>query len=159
MMNELICCFTGHRRIEAKHSLTLVSSLKNVLRQKYRQGFRIFRAGGALGFDTVAALSVLELRGELPEIKLHLILPCKDQDAKWGFYDKKVYRSILNEADAVVYAEESYLPGCMHKRNRMLVNGAQCCIAYYNGSESGKSGTEYTYRYAMSKNIELINLI
>ena len=157
-MDDMICCFTGHRKIEKRHSLFLVSSLKRVLRRKYEQGFRIFRAGGALGFDTVAALSVLELRRELPEIKLHLILPCKDQDAKWGEYDRRVYRSILAAADSVTYAEEYYIVGCMHKRNRMLVDGSQCCIAYYNGNRSEKSGTEYTFRYAQGKNVEIINV-
>ena len=157
-MNELICCFTGHRRIERRHSLFIVPSIKKVLRKKYQQGFRIFRAGGALGFDTAAALSVLELRGELPDIKLHLILPCRDQDSRWNEYDKRVYRSILHAADEIVYAEEYYVSGCMHKRNRMLVDGSQCCIAYYDGAESGKSGTEYTYKYALQKNLELINL-
>lgn len=157
-MNDLICCFTGHRKIERRHSLFIVPSLKRVLRKKYQQGFRIFRAGGALGFDTAAALSVLELQRELPDIKLHLILPCKDQDSRWNEYDRKVYRSILSAADRITYAEEFYLPGCMHKRNRMLVDGAQCCIAYYNGLQTGKSGTEYTCGYALQKNVELINL-
>ena len=157
-MNGKICCFTGHRRIEKRHSLFLVSTLKRVLRKKYEQGFRIFRAGGALGFDTVAALSVLELRSELPDIELHLLLPCRDQDARWGEYDKRVYRSIVSLADKVTYAEEFYVVGCMHKRNRMLVDGSQCCIAYYDGVGNEKSGTEYTYRYASGKNIEIINV-
>ena len=152
------CSFTGHRKIERRHSLFLVPSVKNVVRKKYRQGFRVFRAGGALGFDTVAALAVLELRRELPEIKLHLILPCKDQDARWGDYDRRVYRSILKSADSVVYADEAYVSGCMHKRNRMLVDGSACCVAYYNGDDNGGSGTAYTFKYAMKKEIELIYL-
>lgn len=158
LMEGLICCFTGHRKIEKRHSLFLVPSLKKIIRQKYAAGFRIFRAGGALGFDTVAALSVLELRRELPEIKLHLILPCRDQDARWGEYDRKVYRYILSEADSVVYAEKFYVSGCMHKRNRMLVEGARCCIAYFNEDKVEKSGTEYTFRYAQSKDLEMINV-
>lgn len=157
-MDELICCFSGHRRISGRHSLFLVSSLKKVIKNKYKQGYRIFRAGGALGFDTVAALSVLELRRELPDIKLHLVLPCKNQTAKWNGYEERIYYSILDQADSVVYAEELYTAGCMHKRNRMLVDGAQCCIAYYDVRKSEKSGTEYTCNYALSRNVEVINL-
>ena len=32
------------------------------------QGYRYFGAGGALGFDTLAAQTVLELRSEYPDI-------------------------------------------------------------------------------------------
>ena len=131
------------------------ASLKRLLAQKYDEGYRIFRAGGAMGFDTAAALSVLELRQLHPDVKLELILPCKDQTAKWRERDVKIYESILARSDSVIYAEEYYVSGCMHKRNRMLVNGAACCIAYYNG---GSGGTAYTYNYAKQMGIEVINI-
>ena len=155
-MNEKICCFTGHRVIERKHLGRLQKKLYKLLREKYDEGFRVFRAGGALGFDTLAALSVLDLRRDFPDVKLELKLPCHDQTSMWKDADIEIYNSILSRADSVEYAEPRYTNYCMHKRNRMLVNGAHCCIAYYNGSGSG--GTRYTCNYASEHGVEIINV-
>lgn len=53
-----------------------------------------FVTGGALGFDTLAAQAVLELRQRYAHIKLQLILPCKNQTAKWRTADQIVYENI-----------------------------------------------------------------
>lgn len=155
-ISEKICCFTGHRDIEKRHAFGLHSRLMKLLRDKYRQGYRIFRAGGALGFDTLAALCVLDLKKEYPDAVLDLILPCRDQTARWKPHDVEIYESILQRADSVTYAEERYTGSCMFKRNRMLVDGSHCCIAYYSGS--GRGGTHYTWNYAQSKGVETVNV-
>ena len=154
-MNDKICCFTGHRTVDGRHLYSLPGRLSRLLEELYRRGFRVFRAGGALGFDTVAALSVLDLRRSHPDVRLELILPCRDQTAKWRPSDVEVYNAILSRADSVTYAEETYNPYCMHKRNRMLVDGSHCCIAYYNG---GSGGTRYTYEYAHHCGVKVINV-
>ena len=41
------------------------------------------------------------------------------------------------------------------KRNRMLVDGADYCVAFLAKNEGG---TAYTCKYALSKGVELINL-
>lgn len=79
----LTVCFTGHRHMEREEALRLPALLDSVIRELYNRGARIFRAGGAQGFDTVAALKVLELREQLPGLRLELILPCRDQTAGW----------------------------------------------------------------------------
>jgi len=155
-MQGKVCCFTGHRTIERRHLSRLPSRLSELLLKKYGEGFRVFRAGGALGFDTLAALSVLDLRRVYPDVRLELMLPCRDQAARWKPSDVSIYNSIIAQADSVFYAEEIYTSYCMHKRNRMLVNGADCCIAYYNGGDSG--GTKYTYNYAQSRGVQTLNV-
>ena len=157
-MDELICCFTGHRTLEKRHLSRLPDRLSGILKEKYREGYRVFRAGGALGFDTVAALSVLDLKRDCPDVRLELMLPCRDQAAKWGDTDVQIYYSIIERADSVIYASENYAPGCMHKRNRMLVEGASCCVAYFNTAKTERSGTAYTYEYARDRGLELINV-
>ena len=70
------CCFTGHRRLPSEEIPVLRKRLEEEIRRLYREGFHYFAAGGALGFDTLAALAVLSLRKELPGLRLILVLPC-----------------------------------------------------------------------------------
>ena len=43
------------------------------------QGIRAYEAGGALGFDALAAQTVIRLRESCPGMKLILVLPCLTQ--------------------------------------------------------------------------------
>ena len=49
------CCFTGHRRIPPEAVAPLRERLEAEIESLIRQGVRYFGAGGALGFDTLAA--------------------------------------------------------------------------------------------------------
>ena len=74
---EATVCFTGHRKI-APDAMTAVSDrIGDVTRQLYESGARHFRCGGAVGFDTLAALSVIRLRqlNEYRDLRLVLVLP------------------------------------------------------------------------------------
>ena len=155
MENNYICCFTGHREISSKDTRRIPTALKKILFDEYSKGARVFRAGGALGFDTLAALSVLELKKKYPDVILELCLPCRDQSEKWTWYSKKIYNHILKNCDCVKYASEYYTRSCMFDRNRMLVDGSRVCIAYYMG---GSGGTAYTFNYAIRQGVEIINV-
>ena len=126
--------------------------LKEILIDCIENGYRFFGAGGALGFDTVAAMAVLDLKKVYPDIRLILVLPCRDQTRGWKESDIKKYEWIKSKADKVVYTSEHYYNGCMQKRNRHLVDHSSLCICYYTGQ---KGGTEYTLNYA-SNNTEML---
>ena len=149
------CCFTGHRIIPEKEYLIIQKRLEKELIELIHQGFRFFSAGGALGFDTIAASVVLKLKPEFPHIRLILVLPCKDQIKSWSEKDKKIYNQIQNKADKIVYTSEYYYNGCMHKRNRHLIDNSGICICYLT-KDSG--GTAYTVNYAKQKEIKIINI-
>ena len=155
-MKEKICCFTGHREIEKDLEPYVHEVLASILSKLTVYGVTVYRAGGARGFDTLAEIDVLKLRKEVPEIKLLLCLPCPDQAARWPFSEKRLYKRILDQANGYTYAEPQYTPFCMHKRNRQLVDGADFCVAYYNGRSGG--GTDYTVKYAESRGVPVINL-
>ena len=155
MQNNYICCFTGHRRVYKRHSSRLPGELDKLLEELYEKGVRTFRAGGALGFDTLAALAVLRLRKKYDDVKLELCLPCKDQDKKWTVFSKMVYANILRKCDEARYVGEKYTSSCMFERNRMMVNGSHVCVAYYDG---GGGGTAYTYSYAQRNRVKIINV-
>ena len=150
-MERKICMFTGHRHIEPDRIVLLPRELDELLEKLIAEGYLDFRCGGAQGFDTIAALKVLEKKktfGE--EIKLCLYLPCKDQTRGWSESAKRAYSMVLERADCVSYAAEAYNSGCMHARNRALVDGSDLCIAF---CLSSSGGTAYTLLYAKKQGV------
>ena len=117
-------------------------------------GFTQFLSGMAEATDTWSALSVLDLREKNPAIKLHCILPCKEQTDKWSVSSRDLYRSILDRADSIVYVSRTYHETCMLDRNRFLIEHAAALLAFYNGERRG--GTAATMRYAQKVGREII---
>jgi len=88
-MKSQTCCFIGHRKIPESNRAKIQKRLKREIKNLIGQGVNCFCAGGALGFDTMAALAVLELKKKFPHIRLVLILPCKEQTLYWHEKDQK----------------------------------------------------------------------
>lgn len=129
--------------------------LEQTISRFIQTGVQYFGAGGAIGFDTLAAQTVLKLRKQYPHIKLILVLPCLSQTRSWKDDDIKVYEGIKARADRVVYTSQEYSKGCMFKRNRHLVDNSSVCICYLT-KDSG--GTAYTVSYAKTQGLDVINL-
>ena len=117
-MRERTGCFTGHRQIPEKDYAVIEEKLEQTIVKLYNNGIIRYCAGGALGFDTLAAETVLRLRETYSELRLILVLPCKDQARGWKAKDVDKYEKIRQRADETVYTSEIYATGCMHKRNR-----------------------------------------
>ena len=154
LKNQTVC-FTGHRKIPPEQVETLARRLNSTLIQLIDDGYLYFGAGGALGFDTLAAQTVLELKSQYPNVKLILVLPCLSQTRGWSARDIEIYEAIKSKADKVVYTSQEYTRGCMHKRNRHLVDNSSSCICYLTESTGG---TAYTVDYARKNNLTVINL-
>ena len=158
------CAFTGHRpkkfpwgynEADTK-CIALKKSLAQQIARLVDAGYTDFFSGMAEGADTWAALAVLALKKENPALNLHCILPCEGQANQWSASARKLYSSILAQADDVVYVSREYSKGCMLKRNRYLVDHAACLLAVYNGEWRG--GTAMTVRYAGKLGREVIVL-
>ena len=132
MERKSSCCFTGHRRIPEQEMLWLRRRLREeIVALVEEKGITTFLAGGALGFDTIAAQEVLRARGErYPGLKLELVLPYVGQEEQWSQRDASVYRAMLRQADRVVYIAGRYTQGCMFQRNRYLVEHSAYCLCY-----------------------------
>ena len=152
-IKEKTACFTGHRKIPSEDLPMVKTNLRNAVIDSIEKGYERFLAGGALGFDTLAANMVLELKKRYPHIKLILVLPCREQTKGWKQSDIKKYERIKSQADEIVYTSEHYYRGCMHVRNRHLVDHSSLCICYLT-KETG--GTAYTVRYARTKRIGVV---
>ena len=158
MEQKKIVCFTGHRTIPQTERAELKRRLRQETVRQIEGGATVFRAGGALGFDTMAAQTVLELRKKYPQIELELILPCPDQTAHWSAQDIRVYEEIREQADRVIYTSPFYFNGVLQLRNRKLVEGADVCVAYLTDSLTHGGGTAYTILHALNAGAELVNL-
>lgn len=154
-MREQTCCFTGHRQIPPGEREEITDRLENTVVGLYQKGVRYYGAGGARGFDALAAQTVIRLRESCPGIKLILVLPCLTQTRGWRPQDVTEYERIKAQADKVVYTAQQYTPGCMHRRNRHLVDNSSVCICYLT-RDSG--GTAYTVGYAKEQGVKVINI-
>lgn len=155
MGNTYVCCFTGHRKIAYDSMAVIPQILDSVTEKLIANGVTDFRVGGALGFDTVAALKVLEKKDKYPFVRLHLFLPCKNQTEHWSSSDKRIYFQIAHYADSITYTSDEYFKGCMALRNRRLVDGSDFCIAYCTKNTGGSA---YTLNYAKEKNLSTFNI-
>lgn len=154
-MREKTCCFTGHRQLSAAEREQLTPQLERAVRELIEEGVCFFGTGGAVGFDTLAAQTVLRLREIYPQVRLVLVLPCENQAEFWGLYDRAEYDRIKRLADKVVYTARRYTPDCMKARNCHLVDHSGVCI-YYLKQYGG--GTGYTVGYARRQGLRMICL-
>ena len=148
-------CFTGHRELPTENLPEISKLLEDTLLTLIEQGYCYFGAGGALGFDTLAAQTVLRLRERYPQIRLILVLPCLNQTRGWQQADVDIYEELKRRADKVTYTSESYFRGCMQKRNRHLVDNSSGCICYLT---KPTGGTAYTVDYARRRGLRIINI-
>lgn len=149
------CCFSGHRRLPNEDINAIEKRLEEEIVKSIKAGYKYFGAGGALGFDTMAALKVIELKKNYPEIKLILVLPCLSQTKGWRNEDAEIYEAIKAKADKIVCTSKEYTPDCMLKRNRHLVDCSSKCICYLTEE---RGGTAYTVEYARRCGVAVINI-
>lgn len=151
-MKEKSCCFTGNRII-VDSVFDVREKIKLEIEKLIYCGIFNFYNGGALGFDTISALVVLELKIKHPNIRLIMLLPCINQCKYWLTKDKDIYEYILKQADEVIYISEEYTTHCMLDRNKALIDNSSYCICY-NRKTTG--GTVYTILYGKKQGIKII---
>ena len=163
-MEKIVCAFTGHRPKSFPWQYDETASdcvlLKEVLTAQIGaladRGVTDFLSGMAQGTDLWCSEIVLDLKKKNPALRLHCILPCKGQESKWTASAQEHYRSILAQANEIVYVGQGYSRDCMLERNRYLVDHSSILLAVYNGT--WRSGTGATVRYAQKLNREIITL-
>ncbi len=159
-MDCFTCCFTGHRPKGMPFGYDEKSPLCRLIKDRIyieikrhiELGVRCFISGMAQGADIWCAEAVAEHRTHRPElnIKLIAVIPYAVQALRWDANYKNRYFSILDAADDVVLISKDYTSGCMHQRNRYMVDISTHLIAVYGG---GAGGTRYTLDYARKRGL------
>ena len=150
-----ICCFTGHRELSHSNKYIIEKTLEVITDLIENEGVTDFRAGGAMGFDTLAAAAVAGLKVKYPHIKLHLIIPHHGHDRDFSEFYEKMFEFTLQNADTVTYIQKRYTPGVMQVRNAALVRGADVCVSYMTRL---RGGTYQTVNMARRDKIKVINI-
>ncbi|MCI9257020.1 SLOG family protein [Acutalibacter sp.] len=158
LIRERCCSFTGHRRVPGQDAQRLRRRLREEIVRREAGGIPVFLAGGALGFDTMAAQEVVRLRdGGLSALRLVLVLPGLGQTARWPEKNVADYLALQSAADDVFYTGDRCEPEAYLRRNRFLVDHSCQCLCYLT-THSRRSGTAYTVRYALGQGVEVCNL-
>ena len=150
------CCFTGHRRFPPAQLLQVTKKLETELNTLCREGFDTFIAGGALGFDMLAGMSILRKKQEGMPLRLILALPYPGHDKAWPQKDRADLAFLQARADEVLYISDHYFAGCMRLRNQYMVDHSALCVCALSRE---RSGTGQTVRYAVQKNLRIICLL
>lgn len=158
----MVCTFTGHRpqRLPWGDDETdpRCAALKLRLAQEIQRlckaGYDTFLSGMAMGCDLYFAQAVLEIR-EIEDIALWAVLPYNAQSARWPLEQRTRHGVLCDAADRVLSLEDSYTDGCMLRRNRWMVDRANCLLTVYDG---GPGGTGATVHYAKQRGISLLPL-
>lgn len=154
-MREQTCCFTGHRDIPHDKISEITERTEKYIKELIGKGVIYFGVGGALGYDTLAARILFELRAkEYPGIKVILVYPFEGYTNRWSQEQQAVYRQLLPFYNKKVCAAIHPSKGAYLQRNRHLVDNSGYCITYCT-RDSG--GTAYTVKYAHSKGLTIIN--
>jgi uncharacterized phage-like protein YoqJ len=163
MEREQSCCFTGHRpeklpwgtRENDPRCLLLKKKIASELELAYEKGYRHFISGMARGTDLYFCEAALSLRDCHPDITVEAAIPFAQQTQRWLAEEQTRYQALLEACNYETVIQHSYSPGCLHRRNRYLVDHSALMIAAYHGKGGG---TLYTITYAMQQNINVIIL-
>ena len=159
---EKTVCFTGHRsqklpwrfNEEDERCKIMKRALLLEVEKAVQRGYRTFLCGMALGFDTICAETVIELKKDYPYIQLIGAIPCRTQDCKWSEINKKRYKDLINKLDGIRCIYNEYIgPECMLERNKFMVDNSSLMIALFNGLSGG---TKTTIDYAKRQGLDIV---
>lgn len=152
---EQTCCFTGHRHLPVGEEETIWQCVLEYLLPLLDQGVHYFGVGGALGFDTLVAEKLLELRRRYPQIRVILVLPFRGYQSRWTSAQQARAARIEAQVDKVVYCCDTPSREAFLARDRHLVDGSAYCIGYCTRATGG---TAYTLRYANANGLRIWNV-
>ena len=149
----MVCGFTGHRPEKLpwgeNEDDPRCKALKILLAREVEQaadcGAEVFCCGMARGCDLYFAEAVLALRKCRSGLRLEAWLPCPGQADRWPEAERLRWERILDVCDSVRVVEPYYSDGCMLRRDRAMVDGADELITVWDGTHGG---TGWTVRYA-----------
>lgn len=163
--NTLSCCFTGYRPHkfpfpfdggDAQY-LEMENRLTDAIFSLPQEGVIRFYTGAAMGFDLLAAETVLLCRQALGKgaVELICVIPFPEQAAAFPEEWKERYGRVLTAADRVITLSDAYARGCYQRRNEYMVDHSDLVVTWYDG-QSG--GTRNTLFYARRQNRRILNL-
>lgn len=153
-MKNIACSFSGHRTFYEDKKIISENLEKEIVKLIEEHNVKFFLVGGAIGFDMLCEEIIIKLK-KTYDIKLILILPCKNQEKYWKAKDKIKFALIKKKADKIIYLQKNYDNFCMKKRNQYLIDNSTYFIYYLR---KNNSGTSSTFNYALLNKRKIISL-
>lgn len=149
----MVCAFTGHRPEKlpwgTNENDPRCRALKVLIAREVERaadaGVTVFRCGMARGCDLFFAEAVSTLRKTRPFLRLEAWLPCPSQADRWHQSDRVRQEKLLDGCDEIRMVEPFYSDGCMLRRDKAMVDGADMVMSVWDGSPGG---TGWTVGYA-----------
>ncbi len=163
-MHRNVCCsFTGHRPEKLPwgtdendpRCTALKKHLYKEVTSAYHLGYSHFLCGMARGTDLYFCEAVLRLRDLHSDVKIEAAIPFPKQAHRWKTSEQSRYYQLLDRCNYQTIVQQQYTQGCMHRRNRYMVDHSTRLIAVYNGTGGG---TLYTINYANKQDLDIILL-
>lgn len=164
MTNTYTVMVTGHRPSKLGGYAT-DNPIESTIRARFKEILARIRStaeerelkpiaisGMALGCDQWWAEEALSLG-----IDVYAYIPFKGQESKWPPTAQEAYKNLLNRCiRRVIVSEAGYASWKMQKRNRVMVDDANACVAVWDGS-SGGTGNCVKYIKKQKKSCLYIN--
>ena len=152
-MRENSCAFSGHRLLGSDFDGEL---LERIIFRLIKRGFNTFYCGMAMGFDLFAGETVVKLREQYgAEVRLIACIPHPYQSEKFSYRDKVRYAALLSQCDEKIIFSDRYVQGCMHARDRYMVDNSSAIVCYLRKT---RGGTYYTVNYARMSGLNVIEI-
>ena len=148
--------FTGHRSLTDPQCDWILKTLPNVLERAIKKGYNRFISGGALGFDQIAAETVIHLKDNC-DLTLWIAEPFYGFTDKWTEAQKARYQTVRDKANQSFVISRDYSQGVYQIRNEWMVDHSEIVVAAWNGQPSGTANT-VEYAIAEGKRVCHLNL-
>ena len=149
--------FSGHRTskidIGTAHLCTQIFHTIRDLYEKY--GYDTFISGMSIGFDTLAALAVLDLQAIYPDVKLVAAVPFMGHELNYSCEDKETYDEIVAQCTDIMIVSECFSYSAYFERNDYMLSNCSTLVCYFNGSAGS---AKYTVEKAHQEGLHVINL-
>ena len=144
-MEEMICSFFGHRKIDVSEALN--EKLEQAVKKALEYGCRTFYFGGYGEFDSLCYQTVSKIKRENPQIEIKLVF-CV---ALEKHLRKKVRYFNSEDYDEIVYLSPSFNGWykSIYFRNCAMIDRS-CYIIFY-AEKKEESGAYKAFKYASKK--------
>lgn len=164
-MKNFKCCFTGYRPSKmpfcldknTKEYKDFENKIIEAVLSLCKENCFEFYTGMAMGFDIIAAETVLLFKECYKDINIKLVavIPFENQASSYSKDWLERYRNILLKCDEKIVLSDSYYKGSYQRRNEYMVDNCDYVLTYFDG-QSG--GTKNTINYALKKGRFVLNI-
>lgn len=100
------CCFTGHRNIPPGEQTKILTRVRHRLIPLIQSGIIYYGVGGALGFDTLVAEMLIELKKENGRLRIIEVLPFEGYRDRWTPEQQLHAKNLDKKMDKIVYVSK-----------------------------------------------------